>query len=228
MCSCNRAETCASWARCALLVTAPRIRYLTLFHVTGSGKVVQGGHKINKSGAASATTVVLVCYVTVSMPADKIPRYVAGYLECLLAVCLSSVFIHSIFCLEDTGQELGQTRVLVLLLWLFPSSLVAGMQLKSTTLSNPVRHHPFTPNFPYLKSHSSIFIIFHVLYFQHSVAKFPLQVLCHSCGVMLSFHVSDCKTYRNHINILFLYIFNVKCSPRATSLVCCLHKCIIY
>ena len=36
MCSCNRAESCASWARCMLLATAPRIRYLTLFHVTGS------------------------------------------------------------------------------------------------------------------------------------------------------------------------------------------------
>ena len=36
MCSCNRAETCACGARCALLATAPRIRYLTPLHVTGS------------------------------------------------------------------------------------------------------------------------------------------------------------------------------------------------
>ena len=42
MCSCNRAETCARWARCTLLATAPRIRYLTPLHVTGSGSLESG------------------------------------------------------------------------------------------------------------------------------------------------------------------------------------------
>ena len=40
MCSCNRAESCASWARCTLLATAPRIRYLTPLHVTGSWQFI--------------------------------------------------------------------------------------------------------------------------------------------------------------------------------------------
>ena len=37
MCSCNRAETCACGARCALLAITTGIRYLTPVHVTGSG-----------------------------------------------------------------------------------------------------------------------------------------------------------------------------------------------
>ena len=84
MCSCNREESCASWARCALLVTAPRIRYLTLLHVTGS-RYLTIIRAISVVGRWALSGTVSISKKTVRTIRSKLDQCVAPNLTmCLL------------------------------------------------------------------------------------------------------------------------------------------------